>query len=86
MRPDDNEENALLYPSRRTKMTLRIPLELLDEAEKLYGTTLDISGHPLQVGSSKKKIFTNASVIFSRYASSKQGEDETSFYPEWQKS
>jgi len=79
MRPEDNEENAVLYPSLRTKMTLRIPIELMDEAKKLSGTELNIDGHSLHIGSAKKKTFSNSSVIFSRYVSSEQNEDENTF-------
>jgi len=79
MRPDDDEENALLYPSRRTKMTLRIPIEKIEEAKKLSGVILDIDDHSLQLGSSKKKIFSNASVIFSRYVLSDVSETEHDF-------
>lgn len=79
MRPDDDEENALLYPSRRTKMTLRIPIDKRNETENISGIMLDIDGHKLEVGNSKKKVFTNASVIFSRYVASKADEDENGF-------
>jgi len=79
MRPEEDEVGALLYPSRRTKMTLRIPLDKLNETEKLKDTILDIDGHPLTVGSSKKKSFTNSSVISSRYVLSRTDEREDEF-------
>jgi len=79
MRPDDDEENALLYPSRRTKMTLRIPSEQLKATEELCGVTLDIDGHSLLIGSAKKKVFTNISVISSRYVLDDLNESEDEF-------
>jgi len=79
MRPNDDEENALLYPSRRTKMTLRIPSEQLKATEELCGVTLDIDGHSLLIGSAKKKIFTNTSVISSRYVLGDPNESEDDF-------
>ncbi len=79
MRPDDDEENPLLYPSHRTKMTLRIPIDKLSDTEKLTGITLDIDGHSLLIGNSKKKLFTNAGVIFSRYVLSNHDESEHDF-------
>ena len=79
MRPEEDEEGAFLYPSRRTKMTIRIPSNKLEEAEKLKNTVLDIEGHPLTVGNSKKKSFTNASVISSRYVLSQENETEDEF-------
>ena len=79
MRPDDDEENALLYPSHRTKMTLRIPLDRREATEKLSGTSLNISGHTLTLGNTKKKVFTNSSVISSRYVLSDVNETENEF-------
>ena len=78
LRPDDDED-ALLYPSRRTKMSLRIPTEKQAEVESLTGKLLNIGTHSLEIGKSKKKVFTNAGVIFSRYVLSSNDEDENSF-------
>ncbi len=79
MRPADDEENALLYPSRRTKMTLRIPIDKLDSAKKILGKTLNIDGHTIDVLNAKKKVFSNSSVIFSRYVLSDISESENEF-------
>ena len=79
MRPEDDEENALLYPSRRTKMTLRIPIDKFDATQGLSGKVLNIDGHALKVLSSKKKVFSNSSVIFSRYVLSDENETENTF-------
>ncbi len=79
MRPAEDEEGAVLYPSKRTKMTLRIPIEMYDAATELVSETLDIGGHSLTVGKAKKKTFTNAGVIFARYVLSKNDENENEF-------
>lgn len=79
LRPEDDEEGAILYPSRRTKMTLRIPSHRLEDTEILIGETLSIDGHSLTVGKSKKKNLTNDSVIFSRYVLSHHDESENDF-------
>ncbi len=79
MRPDDNEESALLYPSRRTNMALRIPIEQFKSTEKICNITLNIDGHSLLIGSAKKKLFTNTSVISSRYILSDLNESEDDF-------
>ena len=79
LRPEDDEEGALLYPSKRTKMTLRIPIHEYLSAEKLSGKTLNIDGHSLLVGKGKKKEFTNAGVIFARYVLCENNEEENDF-------
>lgn len=79
LRPEDDEEGAVLYPSKRTKMTLRIPMEKYQDAEQLKGVTLDIDGHSLLVGKAKKKELSNASVIFARYVACEENEAENQF-------
>ncbi len=79
MRPDDSEEGALLYPSKRTKLTLRVPHTQIKNAQSLTGKTLDIDGHSLTVGKSKEKELSNCGVIFARYVASHKDEDENSF-------
>ncbi len=79
MRPEDDEEGAVLYPSKRTKLTIRIPLEKFEDASNMVGHTLDINGHNLVVGKAKKKVFTNAGVLFARYVLCEPNEDENSF-------
>jgi len=65
MRPD--EDNALLFPSRRTKLILRIPSHRFTEIKTLSGKTLDIEGHQINVGNCKKRSLGNAGVIFARH-------------------
>ncbi len=79
MRPDDNEEGALLHPSRRTKLTLRIPSLELKKVKKLTGEKLILDGHELTIGKSKKKELTNDSVIFARHVLSHINESENDF-------
>lgn len=79
MRPEDDEDGALLYPSRRTKLTLRIPIEKLDKVQNLSGEKLTFDSTTLTLGSPKKKLLTNSSVIFSRYTVDLNSNDESGF-------
>ncbi len=65
-RPED-VENELLHLSRRTRMSLRLPRQRLDDAEALVGATLDIDGHELKFAEPKIKKFSTMSTQFSRY-------------------
>lgn len=79
LRPEDTE-NEFLWPSRRTKMHLRIPDTRIEDTQKLCGKSLDISGDIVKLGSTTKtKELTNASVIFSRHVLSSEDEDENTF-------
>lgn len=77
-RPDPGQGQKLCI-SKRTKFTLRIPLERLEQAQALTGTELEIGGHPLRVGGSKVRPLSKLGTIFSRYLVSHPGEDENAF-------
>lgn len=78
MRPED-ARSELLYLSRRTRMTLRLPKERLDQARALTGRTLNIEGYVLTVGEGVVKSLSTSSTIFSRYVANDYGADEQAF-------
>ena len=80
MRPD--QADALLHLSRRTRLTLRLPKHRVDEAGKLTGQTLDVSGNSLQVERSTVKPLSTITTVFARYIVSRDGEDENAFLQE----
>ena len=80
-RPEDTE-NELLHLSRRTRMRLRIPKHRLPEAQALSGQTLDIEGHPLEIGKSDVFQLSSLPTLFSRYVITREELDETQFLEE----
>ena len=80
VRPE--EEDALLFPSKRTKMSLRIPAEKYNEVQELVGKDLDVKGHSIKLGKIKKKPLGNSGVIFARYVLLKDGQSENDFLSE----
>lgn len=78
LRPE-NTENEFLWPSRRTKMQLRIPSSRIEDAKQLCGKTISIENNPIKLGETKAKTLTNASVIFSRHILTHADEDENTF-------
>lgn len=76
-RPEEPE--SLLYLSRRTKLTLRLPQARREEAQKLTGMTLDIAGYPLKVGKASQKNLHPFPVLFARHLIAHPEEDEESF-------
>lgn len=77
LRPESNED-AWLWPSRRTRFYMRIPKHRIDDMDALIDQTISIDGHPLTLGKHKLKPLINSSVIFARYIHSeiKESEDE----------
>ncbi len=80
-RPDETEDEVL-YLSRRTRMTLRLPKERVADAETLSGETMDIAGYSLQVGESQVRPLSRAETLFARYVLTDHEEDEEAFLAE----
>lgn len=80
-RPED-VTNELLHLSKRARMTLRIPKQRRQDAEALVGRTLDIDGHPLEVGESSEKKLAVLPTLFCRYVKTEPGLSEEQFL-EW---
>jgi CRISPR-associated protein Cas6 len=70
------EGDGVLHLSKRTKLTLRLPRDRLDDARLISGATLDIAGHPMKIGTSKIRPLSKLGTIFSRYVVSDEPEEE----------
>jgi CRISPR-associated protein Cas6 len=77
MRPDDPK--ALLHLSHRTKLMLRVPKHRIEDAAKLVGQTLDISGHSLRAEKPVVRPLSVSTTLFSRYVVAREGADENAF-------
>lgn len=64
-RPTDID--AVIYPSKRTKMVLRLPLSRVDDASVLSGKTLSSGSLTLQVGSASVRPLSRSSALLARY-------------------
>ncbi len=72
----------LLYLSRRTKLTLRLPKHRVENAQSLMGQTLDVAGHAMTVGKSKVLLLSNNPTLYARYVAAPEGQDEAQFIAE----
>jgi CRISPR-associated protein Cas6 len=73
------EPDALLSLSKRTRFMLRLPKQRVEEASKLAGTVLNVSGNDLVLTSPKQKSLSVLTTIFSRYVITNELEDEEAF-------
>lgn len=78
MRPED-PETELLCVSRRTKMTLRLPMTRSEDARALIGKKLDIQGHALSVGEFSTRKLSRLTTVFARYMDTGGSSDEALF-------
>lgn len=75
-RPPDGE---MIHLSKRSKMSLRVPKERVQDAHKLTGQVLDIAGCAVEVGKATEKMMHPLPTIFARYVVVPEGMDETQF-------
>lgn len=78
VRPED-PQTELLHLSRRTRMTLRLPRERIDDALGLAGQVLDIGGYRLVVGEASVRPLSAASTVFARYVADEADQGEEAF-------
>jgi len=76
LRPEDPD--ALLYPSRRTRFTLRVPRHRVAQVQELAGHTLDVGGYPLTLREPHVRELSPLTTVFSRHVVSDQ-EHEAAF-------
>lgn len=78
-RPEETED-AVLHLSRRSRLNLRLPRGRLDAARALTGMSLEVAGHPLEVGEATVKPLNPMPELFSRYVLCDEGSSEDAFY------
>jgi len=64
---ETNKGDATLNINRRTKLFVRVPQVRVDDMLQLVGKTLDLAGHPLQIGSFKTRAFSPFSNIYAHF-------------------
>ncbi len=77
IRPESPDE--LMYLSRRTKLTLRLPQRRIAEAQVLSGMTLEVAGYSIKVGNAKQKPFSKMPVLMAKYVIANPEQDEETF-------
>lgn len=77
-RPEEGGE--LLYLSRRTKLTLRLPKGRVDEAiAALNGAEMRVAGSPMRLGAAKTRLLSVHPAQYARYVLCEAEQDEDAF-------
>ncbi|WP_353570171.1 type I-MYXAN CRISPR-associated protein Cas6/Cmx6 [Candidatus Albibeggiatoa sp. nov. BB20] len=76
-RPESQDE--LMYLSRRTKLTLRLPHSRIAEAQILTSKVLDVAGHELKVGKMTEKSLVAMPVLLAHHIVADENQDEDRF-------
>jgi len=64
---ETNSGDATLNINRRTKLFMRVPKTRTDDMRKLCGHSLDLQGHPLQIGNFKTRAFSPFGNIYAHF-------------------
>jgi len=73
---------SLLYLSRRTRLTLRLPQPRVLDGQALTGKTLEVAGYPLTVGQAAAKPLSQFPVLLARHVIARGEESEEIFLQE----
>lgn len=65
-RPTD-PSSELLWPSRRTRLVLRVSQHRVEDCQALTGRRLKIGDHELTIGPAKQMLLSKLTTIFARY-------------------
>ena len=76
-RPDG--DSAILLPSRRTRLILRMPVHRIADCRQLEGEKLDIEGHELIVKACKTRPLSRLTTLMSRYITTSREEADEQF-------
>lgn len=76
--PEDG--NELLYPSRRTRLTIRLPKQRVNETiAKFDGATLDVDGHAMKLDKPEYRLLSKITTLYTRFAILHEDETENEF-------
>ncbi len=73
---ETNTGDASLNINRRTKLYIRVPKARVDDMQQIVGQTLDLSGHPLQIGSFKTRAFSPFANIYAHFVDTGSSTEE----------
>ncbi len=77
--PEDDDD-GVIYLSRRTRLALRLPQTRVADARALEGRGLDVAGHPLEIGAGQVHLLSPLTTLYARYVvAATEPDDEGAF-------
>ncbi len=73
---ETNSGDASLNINRRTKLYMRVPKSRVDDMQRLSGQTLNLAGHPLQIGGFKTREFSPFANIYAHFVDTGSSTEE----------
>ncbi len=64
---EQNHKSGFYYPSKRSKLSIRIPKEKLNDIQSLVGKTLDLDEYQIDIIKAlKPKLMSNMQIVFAK--------------------
>jgi len=77
---EQSKEGGFYYPSKRSKLTLRIPFERIEESKQLIGKTLDLGDYQVKVVKFiNSKLLSDMPVLFAKQVACEKNMSEDDF-------
>ncbi len=77
---EQDHESGFYYPSKRSKLSIRIPKEKLDEVSSLVGKTLNLGEYEIKVVKAlKSKLMSDMQIVFAKYVACNENDSEEVF-------
>ncbi len=77
---EQDHESGFYYPSKRSKLSIRIPKEKLDEIGSLVGKTLDLDDYQIHIVKSlKPKLMSDMQIVLAKYVACEKDSSEEDF-------
>ncbi|KAA0445281.1 MAG: type I-MYXAN CRISPR-associated protein Cas6/Cmx6 [Candidatus Thioglobus sp.] len=76
----EQNEAGFYYPSKRSKLNIRIPKERLKSAQNLVGKTLDLGEYSIEIVKSlKPKLLSDMQIVFAKHIACNKNYSEDEF-------
>jgi CRISPR-associated protein Cas6 len=77
---EQDHESGFYYPSKRSKLSIRIPKEKLDDVQSLAGKTLDLGEYQVKIVKAlEPKLMSDMQIVFAKYVACDSQLDENEF-------
>jgi CRISPR-associated protein Cas6 len=77
---EQDHESGFYYPSKRSKLSIRIPKDKLDDIQSLVGKTLDLGEYQVKIIKAlEPKLMSDMQIVFAKYVACDENASENDF-------
>jgi CRISPR-associated protein Cas6 len=77
---EQDHESGFYYPSKRSKLSVRIPKDKLNDIQSLVGKTLDLGEYQVKIIKAlEPKLMSDMQIVFAKYVACDENDSENDF-------